>query len=52
MLLVAAELCDRKVRDPAAASRATSAPLLATVPVIDNPGDGMVLMTDPASEGA
>ena len=50
--LVAAELSDRKVRDAAAAARATCTPLLATVPAIENPGDGMVLMTDPASAGA
>lgn len=50
--LVAAELSDRRVRDAAAAARATGTPLLASVPSIDNPGDGMVLMTDPASAGA
>ncbi len=50
--LVTAELSDRKVRDATAAARATGTPLLATVPEIENPGDGMVLMTDPASAGA
>jgi capsular exopolysaccharide synthesis family protein len=50
--LVAAELSDRRVRDAAAAARATGTPLLASVPAIENPGDGMVLMTDPASAGA
>jgi polysaccharide biosynthesis transport protein len=50
--LVTAELSDRKVRDANAAIRATGTPLLATVPAIENPGDGMVLMTDPASAGA
>ncbi len=52
VLLAFAELGDRKVRNAAAASRATGAPLLASVPAIENPGDGMVLMTDPASAGA
>lgn len=52
VLLVIAEVTDRKVRDAAAASRAVGAPLLASVPAVENPGDGMVLMTDPASAGA
>lgn len=48
----AAELGDRRVRNAAAAAKATGSPLLATIPAIDSPGDGMVLMTDPASAGA
>ncbi len=50
--LVIAELGDRRVRDASAAIRSIGAPLLASVPAIENPGDGMVLMTDPASAGA
>lgn len=52
VLLVGLELGDRKIRDSAAASRATSSPLLAELPVMDGSGDGMVLMSDPASPGA
>jgi capsular exopolysaccharide synthesis family protein len=52
VLLVGAELSDRKVRNAASAARATGTPLLVSVPAIENPGDGMVLMTDPASAGA
>ncbi len=52
ILITAAELTDRKVRNAASAARAIGSPLLATVPAIENPGDGMVLMTDPASAGA
>ncbi|MEO5716140.1 MAG: hypothetical protein ABIT37_21855, partial [Luteolibacter sp.] len=52
VLLVGLEVGDRKVRDSAAAARATGAPLLATLPVIENSGDGMVLVSDPASAGA
>ena len=52
MLLVGSELADRKVRNSAGAARAISSPLLATVPAITNPGEGMILMTDPASAGA
>lgn len=52
MALVVAEIGDRKVRDSSMALRSIGAPLLASVPAIDNPGDGMVLMTDPASAGA
>lgn len=52
VLLAGAELGDRKVRNASAAARATSTPLLATVPAIENAGDGMVLMADPASAGA
>ena len=52
VLLVAAEISDRKVRDAAAASRATSTPLLASLPLIEDPGDGMLLVSDPASAGA
>jgi capsular exopolysaccharide synthesis family protein len=52
MLLVVAETSDRKVRDPAAAARATATPLLASVPSVGNAGDGMILMSDPSSAGA
>jgi capsular exopolysaccharide synthesis family protein len=52
VLLVALELGDRRVRDPAAAARATSAPLLAKLPEIAHSGDGMVLLSDPSSAGA
>ncbi len=52
VLLVGLELGDRKVRDSAAAARATGAPLLATLPIMENSGDGMVLVSDPASAGA
>lgn len=48
----AAELGDRRVRNASTAARSTASPLLATIPAIENPGDGMVLMTDPASAGA
>jgi polysaccharide biosynthesis transport protein len=46
------ELGDRKVRDPAAAARATGAPLLARLPKISHSGDGMILLSDPSSAGA
>jgi capsular exopolysaccharide synthesis family protein len=52
VLLVGSELMDRKVRDAAGASRATGTPMLVSLPAIENPGDGMVLMSDPASAGA
>lgn len=52
ILLAGLELGDRKVRDPAAAARATGAPLLATLPQIEHGGDGMVLLSDPSSPGA
>ena len=45
VLLVVTEVSDRKVRNSTAASRATGTPLLATVPAIENPGEGMVLMS-------
>lgn len=51
-LLVTTEVSDRKVRNPAAAARATGTPLLATVPTAGNPGDGMVLVSDPSSASA
>jgi polysaccharide biosynthesis transport protein len=51
-LLVGTEISDRKVRNAAAASRATRTPLLIAVPPVDNPGDGMLLMSDPGSAGA
>lgn len=52
MLLVGLELVDRKVRDPGAAARATGAPLLASLPMIEQAGDGMLLLSDPTSAGA
>ncbi|MEO7101050.1 MAG: polysaccharide biosynthesis tyrosine autokinase [Luteolibacter sp.] len=52
VLLVGFEVGDRKIRDSAAAARATGAPLLATLPPIERSGDGMLLMSDPASAGA
>jgi capsular exopolysaccharide synthesis family protein len=51
-LLTGLELGDRKVRGPAAAARATAAPLLATLPPIEHSGDGMLLTADPGSAGA
>jgi succinoglycan biosynthesis transport protein ExoP len=52
VLLLGLELGNRKVRDPAAAARATGAPHLATLPQIGYSGDGMILLSDPSSEGA
>jgi len=52
MLLAGLELGDSKVRDPAAAARATGSPLVARLPRIQHAGDGMVLLSDPASMGA
>jgi capsular exopolysaccharide synthesis family protein len=52
VLLGGLELGNHKVRDSAAAARATGAPLLAILPKIEHSGDGMVLMADPASAGA
>ncbi len=52
VLLAGAEMNDRKVRNPAAASRATGTPLLVNLPVVDHPGDGMVLISDPGSAAA
>lgn len=46
------ELGNSKVRDSAAAARATSAPLLAKLPRVEFSGDGMVLLSDPSSAGA
>ncbi|RYD42751.1 MAG: hypothetical protein EOP85_10870, partial [Verrucomicrobiaceae bacterium] len=51
-LLAGLELSDRKVRDPAAAARATGAPLLARLPQMPHSGDGMILLSDPSSAGA
>jgi succinoglycan biosynthesis transport protein ExoP len=51
-LLLVACMSDRKIRNAAAAARATGTPLLVSVPAIENAGDGMVLMSDPASAGA
>jgi capsular exopolysaccharide synthesis family protein len=51
-LLVGIELSDSKVRGPAAAARATAAPLLATLPQVEHAGDGTLLTADPTSAGA
>ena len=51
-LLTVLELCDRKIRDSAAAARATGSPLLATLPTVRHSGDGMVVLSDPNSAGA
>lgn len=52
VLLAGLELGDRKVRGPAAAARATGAPLLARLPQMSHSGDGMILLSDPSSAGA
>jgi len=52
VLLAGFELGDRKVRDPAAAVRATGVPLLTNLPQIEHSGDGMILLSDPSSAGA
>ena len=46
------EVGNSKVRNSAAAARATSAPLLAKLPQIEPAGDEMVLLSDPSSAGA
>lgn len=51
-LLGAAEVGDRKVRNAAAASRATGTPLLINLPSVERPGDGLVLIREPASAAA
>jgi polysaccharide biosynthesis transport protein len=51
-LLASLEWSDKQVRGPAAAARATAAPLLATLPRIEHSGDGMLLTADPGSAGA
>ena len=49
-LLVGLELADGRVRDSAAAARATGTPLLASLPVLASGREGdMVLLSDPAS---
>lgn len=52
VLLAGLELGDRKVRDPAAAARATGAPLVVRLPRVQHGGDGMLMLSDPASVGA
>jgi capsular exopolysaccharide synthesis family protein len=52
ILLAGLEMGDRKVRDTAAASRATGTPLLTTLPHIGKSSDRMVLVSDPSSAGA
>ncbi len=53
MLLAGLELGDGRVRDSAAAARATGAPLLATLPCFATGREGdMVLLSDPASPTA
>jgi len=51
-LLIALELSDGKVRDTAAAARATGTPLLASIPTAEKVGDAMVLLSNPSSETA
>lgn len=51
-LLVGLELGDGKVRDTAAAARATGSPLLATIARANGNGDSMILMSDPDSDSA
>lgn len=49
-MMVALELGDGRVRDSAAAARATGAPLLASLPVLGRGREGdMVLLSDPGS---
>jgi len=52
VLLLALELGDGKVRDTASAARATSSPLLASIPIAEKSADPMVLLSSPASETA
>lgn len=52
VLLVGLELGNRKVRDSAAAAQATGSPLLASLPQMQHSGDGMILLSEPSSEGA
>ena len=52
VLLLGIELSDSKVRNTAAAARAVGAPLLASIPQIDDSNEGRVLMEDPSSLGA
>ncbi len=50
LLMIGLELADGRVRDSAAAARATGAPLLASLPVFESGREGdMVLLSDPAS---
>jgi polysaccharide biosynthesis transport protein len=52
ILVVGIELADCKARDSSAVTRATGAPLLVTMPRVDEMGDCMILLSDPASAGA
>lgn len=52
LLIGLLELGDRKVRNSAVASKVIGSPLLTSIPAVDRPGDGMVLMRDPASAAA
>lgn len=52
VLLGAIELGDRKVRDPGGAARATGSPLLTRLPQMKHADDAMILLSDPASQGA
>lgn len=52
LLLAGVEIGDRKIRSAAAASKVLGSPLLVTVPPVNHPGESMILLGDPASEGA
>ena len=52
VVLAGLALGNSKVRDSAAAARASGVPLLAKLPEIVHSGDGMVLLSDPSSAGA
>ncbi|WP_193212022.1 GumC family protein [Luteolibacter marinus] len=53
LLLVGLELGDSRIRDSAAAARATGVPLLATLPQMEPGGEGdMVLLSNPGSQVA
>ena len=52
VLLVGVEMSDRKVRNAAAVASAIGTPLLTSVPELENPDDGMLLVSDPDSAGA
>lgn len=52
VLLLLAGVSDRKIRSSAAASKTIGSPLLASIPPVGPPGEAMVMMSDPASDGA
>lgn len=51
-LLTGLEMSDHRIRNSAAAARATGSPLLVTLPAVQHSGDGMVVLSDPNSAGA